>query len=191
MSATVVLGATIVLAGWTLSLPSLTTFGAAGVGMNPLSAICLLLLGAALLVTLPVPHGAIEARAGRALALTAAALSLAKLATLSSQSGPDAWVFHRAVNAVTPVNRMAPNTALILLPVAIAVASLDVEIRGRRLAPLFIAAALPLTLVVAVGFVFGVSELYGWGAFIPMAAATAVGLLLLQLAVLAGRVEHG
>jgi PAS domain S-box-containing protein len=36
--------------------------------------------------------------------------------------------------------------------------------------------ALPVTLVMLVGFVFGVVELYGWGAYIPMARNTAFAL---------------
>jgi PAS domain S-box-containing protein len=191
LSAGVTIAAAVVLAGWTLELPILTTFGARGVSMNPLTAVCFLLVGVALLVTLPEPARPIERWIGRALAVTATAFAVTKLLMLGRANGPDSWLFRAAVDAMSPVNRMAPNTAAIMIPVALSVACLDVDIRGIRPARLLVLLSMPLTLVVGVGFLFGVEELYGWGAYIPMARGTAVTFVALQLAVIAGRIEHG
>ena len=191
MSTAVGLAALVVLAGWSLSLHAWTTLGVGGVSMNPLTAVCFLLLAAALLLTLPSPDHVLESGIARACALIVVALATVKLAMLGHVNGPDTWLFRAAVNAATPVSRMAPNTALIVIPIALAVALLDVEIRRWRPAQLLVLVALPLSLIVLVGFLFGVSELYGWGAYIPMALGTAICLLLLELAVLAGRVESG
>ncbi len=190
LSAAVALTAIAVLAGWALGRPSLAA-PAGGVAMNPLTAVCLLCLAAALVMTLPSgpPHA--ETLAARGLAIAALILAASKLALLGAANGPDAWLFHRAVNAATPVSRMAPNTALLVLDAAIAVLILDVQVGRRRPAQFVVLAALPLTFTILVGYLFHVTEFYGWGAYIPMARATAVSLALLQIAILGGRVEHG
>jgi PAS domain S-box-containing protein len=189
-AAAVVLAAMIVLAGWAIA-PALTALGAGGVPMNPLTAVCLLLLGVGLLFVLPTPHGRAEAVAGTTLAAIALALAAAKLLMLRRTDGPDTWLFHDALNAAAPVSRMAPSTAFLVAATAIAILLLDVEIRGRRPAQFVILVSLPLTFVVQIGYLFRIAELEGWGAYIPMARATAIALGMLQLAIVAGRVEHG
>ena len=192
LSLAIALSAIVVLAGWTFGLQALTTFGARGVAMNPLTAVCLLLLAGALQVALPGGASAAERWSGRLLASAAGALGVTKLAMLGSSHGPDTWMFRAAIESVSPVNRMAPNTALLLTLLAAAILLLDVEFgRARRPAQWLVLAALPITLVVLVGFWFGVSDLYGWGAYIPMARNTAIALVALELAILAARVEHG
>jgi PAS domain S-box-containing protein len=181
----------VVLAGWALSRPALATVGVGGLAVNPLTAVCTFLLAAALLLLLPAPDARGEALAGRVLATLALGLTAATLMMLRRPDGADTWLFHAAVNSTTPVSRMAPNTALLLVAISLAVLMLDVEIRGRRPAQFVILASLPLTFIVQVGHLFRISELEGWGAYIPMARATSVMLAMLQFAILAGRVEHG
>ena len=191
LTAVIALAALVVLAGWSLGVHALTTFGARGVSMNPLTAACFLLLAAALLLMLPETKSDADVRLARAIAVSAAALTLVKLATLGSSHGPDTWMFRASIDALTPVNRMAPNTALILALLAAAILVLDVDVRGRRPSQWLVLLAVPLTLVMAVGFVFGVVEIYGWGAYTPMARNTALALVGLELAILASRVEFG
>ena len=192
LSAAIGVAALVVLAGWTLGLHALTTFGAGGVPMNPLTAACFLLLAGSLQLVLPGAGSAAERGTARVLASAAGLLAITKLAMLGSAHGPDTWLFRAAVGAAPSVNRMAPNTALLMTLLAAAILLLDVELgRGRRPAQLLVLLALPTTLVVLVGFLFGVSDLYGWGAYIPMARNTAVAFACLELAILAGRVEHG
>ena len=181
----------LVIVGWALSRPTLTTVGVGGVSVNPLTAVCTFLLASALLLLLPSADSRGEALGARVLATLALGLTAAKLATVRQPDGADTWLFHAAVNAATPVSRMAPNTALLLVAISVAVLILDVEIRGRRPAQLVILASLPLTFIVQVGYLFRISELEGWGAYEPMARATSVMLAMLQIAILAGRVEYG
>jgi PAS domain S-box-containing protein len=179
------------LAGWGLNVAALTTFGARGVAMNPLTAIGLVLLAAALLLRLPGDDAATDGRIARAMSALAGALAIGKLVTLRSLDGPDAWLFRAAIDAASPVNRMAPITALIMTVLAAAIVLLDVEARGRRPAQLLVILVLPITFTVLIGFVFGVEELHGWGAYTPMGRNTAVALGALATAILAGRVEYG
>ena len=165
-AAAVVLAALIVLAGWALA-PALTALGAGGVPMNSLTAVCLLLLAGGLLFVLPTPHGRLEAVAGA----TCAAMALAL--------------------AAAPASRMAPNAAFITAATAIGIVLLDVEIRGRRPAQFVILVSLPLTFVMQIGYLFRITVLEGWGTSIPTARATVIALGMLQLAIVAGRVEHG
>ena len=191
ISATIALAAVVVLAGWALGLHALTTFGARGVAMNPLTAVCVLLLAVALQLMLPQAKSDAEIAAARALGAGAGTLALVKLAMLGSVNGPDTWMFRASIEAMTPVNRMAPYTAVILVLLAAAIVMLDADVRGRRPSQWLVLLALPITLVVLLGFLFGVGDLYGWGSYIPMARNTAVALAGLELAILASRVEFG
>jgi len=191
LSAAVALSALVVLAGWALSRPALTMLGAGSGHVNPLTAICLLLIGVALMFLLPSTHGPSEGVIGRVFAAIALGLSIATLATLRLPGGPDTLLFHAALQPTLPTSRMAPTTALLLVANAIAVLLLDVDIRGRRPAQFVILLSLPITFVVQVGYLFRITELEGWGAYIPMARPTIASLALLQIAVLAGRMEYG
>jgi PAS domain S-box-containing protein len=182
---------TAALAGWGFGIRVLTTLGTQGLAMNPLSAICLVLLSVALLLSLPEHGGGVDVSIARVLSAIAGALAIAKLATAGSLDGPDAWLFRAAIDASTPVNRMAPYTALIVSALAAAIVLLDVEIRGRRPAQFLVILVLPITFMVLVGFLFGLSELYGWGAYTPMARNTALALSAVAMAILAGRIEYG
>jgi len=165
-AAAVAVAAFIVLAGWALA-PGITALGAGGVPMNSLTAVCLLLLAVGLLFVLPTPHGRVEGAAGG----TCAAIALAL--------------------AATPVSRMAPNAAFLTAATAIGILLLDVKIGGRRPALFVILVSLPLTFVMQIGYLFRITELEGWGTSIPTARATVIALGMLQLAIVAGRVEHG
>jgi hypothetical protein len=77
----------VVLAGWALSRPALTNVGVGGLAVNPLTAVCALLLAAALLLLLPAPDARGEALAGRVLATLALGLTAAKLMTVRRPDG--------------------------------------------------------------------------------------------------------
>lgn len=188
LSVVVAVTALVVLAGWALSRP---LFGPAVIPVNPLTAICLLLIATALVFLLPSSHGTSEGVVGIALAAVALALAVATLATYGRPGGPDTWLFHAALQPRLPASRMAPPTALLLAVIAIAVLMLDVDIRGRRPAQLLVLVSLPFTFVVQVGYLFGVTRLEGWAAYIPMSRTAIAALALLQIAVLAGRMEYG
>ena len=180
------------LTGWAVGWSWSTTRGAPGPAMNAVTAVCLILLSSGLLLTLPQPGSAFERATGKALAAAAALLAVATLAARGSSSGPDAWLLRDAVGGAAPVSRMAPGTALALAVLGCAACFLDAKIRGRvRPAQLAAIAALLVTSLVAVGLLFDVTEFHAWGARTPLPRDTTAALLLIELAILGGRVEHG
>ena len=192
LSAATVLVALIVLSGWALGVSALTTLGARGVAMNPLAAVCFLLLAVSLLLALPGNASHADSLLARVLAAVAGILGAATLASTGSLNGPDAVMFRGSIDALTPVNRMAPNGAAMMCVLAVAILLLDVETRsGRRPTQFLVFLALPLTLLTLVRLLFGVTELHGWGALPPTARAGALTAIGLELAVLASRVEYG
>jgi PAS domain S-box-containing protein len=86
---------------------------------------------------------------------------------------------------------MAPNGAAMICVLAAAILLLDVQIRGRRPSQFLVLLALPLTILVLVRFLFGVTELSGWGGLAPTARSGALAVMAFELALLASRVEHG
>jgi len=87
---------------------------------------------------------------------------------------------------------MAPIAGLIVVLSGLALILLDYRTRrGRRPAQILAAVAGILGLVAAVGHVYGSSPLYAIGRFIPMAANTALGFLVLSVGVLCARPADG
>ena len=190
--AATVLVALVVLSGWAFGVPALTRLGARGVAMNPLAALCFLLLAVSLLLALPGDASPADSLLARVLAAVAGLLAAVRLATAGSLNGPDAVMFRTSIDALTPVNRMAPNGAALICVLSVAILLLDVQTRGgRRPTQFLVFLALPLTLLAFVRLLFGVTELSGWGALPPTAQAGVLAAIALELAILASRVEHG
>jgi PAS domain S-box-containing protein len=155
--------------------------------MNPATALAVILAGAALVM---IRHGSTRVRAaGSLIAGAVAMIGLSKLCDLlaGSHVGFDQWLYRdrlAGANGLTP-NRMAPNTALNVALIGLALMGLRWEPRRRDRASQYIALLpLGLSLLAVLGYALDVRALYGVGAFIPMALNTAVGLFLLSLAVL-------
>lgn len=181
----------LILIGWAFDLRGLTTLGAHGVPMNPLAALCLALLAASLLIVLPGAASHVDRIVAHVLAAFACGLAIAKVATAGSLNGPDAVMFRGSIDALTPMNRMSPNGAAIVIVLGVALLLRDVEIRGRRPTQILVFLALPLTFLVLVRFLFGVTEVSGWGALPPTALSGTLIVIALELAILASRVEYG
>jgi PAS domain S-box-containing protein len=191
LSCAIVVAAIVVLIGWATGIRGLTTLGFRGVAMNPLAAVCLALLAAALLLVLPGAASRADSLITRMLASIACGLGAAKLATVGSLNGADTLLFRGALDAVTPVNRMTPTGAAMICVLAVVIVLLDVELRsGRRPAQLIVFLALPLTLLSFVRLLFGVTDLSGWGSLPPTAHAGVLAVIGLELAILFSRVEH-
>jgi len=185
-----------VLLGWWLEHPGLRSGIAGEVAMNPVTAIAFVLASTALWLQ----HPGSVSRQSRLLALACAA-SVVLLALLCASRlysawdlGPDRLLFSEQLSRVggkTP-NRMAPNTALNFLLVGVALLVLDYRTRrGWRPAEGLALLTGVFGLVAVAGYVYDSSVLYGIGPFIPMAANTAVGFLVLSAGVLCARTEDG
>jgi signal transduction histidine kinase len=185
--AVVTLIAVLVLAGWLLGVEALRTVYPGLVAMNPVTAVCFLLLAVGLQRAITV------ARGGLLPAMATAVVAIAGLRLLGYALAVDLPVdrllFPAALEAYDPPNRMAPNTALGFLLAGGALA-LSVwrpgrqERTGMAMHGLGIAAAL-LGLLTIVGYAFGEGSLAALREHIPMALHTGLGFALLGPAFLA------
>jgi PAS domain S-box-containing protein len=194
------------LLGWGLGKDSLVrVIPVPGAGvMMPLTAVCFLLCGSALLLLLPEGRvGAWRRAAGRLLATVAAMLGLLLLTewVAGVDLGIDPLLFPRALERVESgvPGRPAPATTLSFLLLGTALVMLDLETkRGRR--PAQFLALVPgfLGMQALAGYAYRQEELFApervitaLGQFTPMAVHTAGGFVALSLGVLLARPDRG
>jgi PAS domain S-box-containing protein len=197
--AVVVLEACLVLLGWTLDSAALKSVFPGLVAMNPTTAVAFVLAGISLwsVSTGPAgPAGPADARARRIGAACAGIVALIGLLKLVSFIGPDLGVdqllFREKLEAYTPPNRMAPNTALsfLLTGVALILATSDSP-KTRQLAELLAVVPALMALFAVIGYAYGVTYLYGIAVYIPMALNTAVDFCLINGGLLCSRPDGG
>ncbi len=184
--------AALVLLGWTFDIVALTNIHPKMVAMNPMTAICLIACGTALSLLWGSARSSPRRRVGSAIAICAGLVGAAKLASyLCGQDLPlDQILFARKLNASTPVNRMAPNTALCFLLLGAALAASVSRRAGLRLmSQLVTIAAAFVAILGTIGHLGGILSLYSITDYIGMALHTAIGIVILTpgVMVLAGR----
>ena len=184
-----------VLLGWALDVEALKKVLPGKVAMNPGGTALGFLLAAASLWL---------QRAGRATGWTRrAALGCAGCVALGAafrlggywfdwDFGPDGWLFPGKLAAYDIPNRMAPNTAVNLLLVGLALLFLDARVGHsfRPAEPLALGAAL-VALLALVGYAYSAASLTGLESFIPMAPVTALTSAAVGLGVLCARPADG
>jgi len=190
----VVVGA-VVLVGWALRLPLLTTVVPSLPAMMPNTAVAFVLAGMALWLLSPQHPSQGHHRVGRGLALLVALFGLVVLGEYLAgwQLGLDRWLF--AGELVGPgmrfPGRPSPHTAAAFVLVGGALALLDADRRGgyrpaKVLAPLSAAVAL----VALLGYVYRVRYLYQVATGTGMALHTAVTFVVLNTGLLACRPDR-
>lgn len=177
------------LVGWQWDLEILKRPLPGTVAMNPLTALCFMVCGLALLSIL---HGIGRGVLGAVLASSVAVVAALKVTALvlGNDMAPDGLLFASKLEGEILVgrNRMAPNTALCFLLAGLSL--LLVSIGDRYSGKMTqwaegIAVTLFLLAVVSMlGYVYEIKEFYGVLTFIPMAVHTAFGFLLLATAIL-------
>jgi signal transduction histidine kinase/DNA-binding response OmpR family regulator len=175
----------VVLIGWASGHVELTRVVAGLSAMNPMTAVSLIALGAALLLR---PRR--DALYVRLLCSVAIFVGSAKLAQLSTgwSFGVDELLFQSRLGSLSdvPPNRMAPNTAL-----ALALAGLALLLSGARSHRLKLAShavamvVSGITLFAIIGYVLGLAALYEVSTFNAMALHAAASLLAISIGVLA------
>jgi PAS domain S-box-containing protein len=185
----------LVLLGWAADWQLLRRLVPGAVSMNPLTALCFILAGLALIGR----NGSKEElcrRCATAVALLVMAVGLSRLLAyvLGLAFAPDQWLFHSRLAEDLPgvANQIAPNTALnfVLLGAALL---LPVQC-GRFLRcvrELALLAVLLSALLAVIGYTYRVHWLYGVDVFIPMALPTALLFALLAAGTLGERPEQG
>ena len=188
-AAIAVLAAT-ALAGWRLGIPAMTRVSPEYVPIAPATAVCFLALAAAAaaLARWPGRRRAVSAAGGGAVAVVALSADVL-LRTVGARVGLEA-ALNGAFGApyVDPAGRMSPVAAALFLLAVGAMLGQTGALARRRFAAdtatALAAAVLTGGLAFAIGYFLKAPLLYG-SSLIPLALPTAVGFVLLGLALLA------
>ncbi len=171
----------LVLAGWVLNVPFLNGPFPGLVQMKANTAIGLLALGIALLLTTsrPSPTRRRAARLLASLAIVIGALTLGEY-LLGRNLAIDQLIF-RDLSAFTAVHpgRPAPQTAIILISLGWALLLLQGKKTRSRLVGALAGGSFVLAMSAVIGYMFGVSGLDGASGIGPIALLTAVAFLFL------------
>ncbi|MFN2635608.1 MAG: sensor histidine kinase [Gemmatimonadaceae bacterium] len=187
-SAVAILGA-LVLIGWSLDIPIVTSASAGTLPMLPLTAVCFLLCGFSLALGSRRYHTPAAEAAQQTLAALAASIAVLTLYEYlrGGESRFDLLLFGDTLrrSAWFPYGRMAANTAATLLLYSLALLSVPHDQRRRDLrAQLFATPGLLIPLTAIIGYVFGVKGLYSLSQSTGMPLPTAVGFLILGVGII-------
>lgn len=177
--------ATAVLAAWTAKAAGVTSLAYSIYRMNPMTAVCLALSGAALCLSRQaLPSAAGMARL--ALGCIISAVGTAKLSQLvtAQQAGIDLWLF---TSEISSGNRqlMAPNTAIAFTLLGASLALASIRLRWAVPASQGLAAgAMAIATAGLIAYAYGVINLIEFPGPSTMAFQTAVGLTAAAVGVL-------
>ena len=186
-STVLALGA-LVLAGWALDLPIVTRVSRTGLPMLPLTALCFVLAGGSLLMTVRPHRTSSDEAIQQTLAALVATIAILTLYEYLRDSGPgfDLLLFGDKLRKLTwfPPGRIATNSAATLLLFALALLALPHDQRKHDLrAQMFATPGLLIPLVAITGYVFGVTGMYSLSQSSGMALPTAIGHLILGIGI--------
>lgn len=177
----------IVLTGWILSLPVLTSFWSDGIPMAPSTAVFFFLYGFSFLLGAGEPAISRRSRMSAVLNWLLAVASLALL--LLSSCGVYSPVEFLGLQVAgwisgAPVGHMSPMTALLFLTTGCSLLLLAADSRKRSLFSFWLAATVVmLSMLLVVGYLVGAPLFYG-SKIIPPAMVTALAFALLGTALL-------
>ena len=165
------------------------------VPMNPMTATLFVLLGLSLFWSLR-PTSPRQTRRARLLAAIVVSVAILKLAgiLLGWQSGIDTWLFTSQLADTSSgyANRMAPNSAINMLLLGLALLFLDTSVlRDQRPSEYLAATASFISLLTLIGYAYGVGRMTGFANHIPMALNSAIAFLIAGLGVLSARPHAG
>lgn len=196
LCATVIAIGGLVLIGWEFDLPLLKSLSRRLVAMNPATAVALVIGAISLHILSPQsPSSAVGRHLAHFGATLVVAIGLLRVGSyvVGWEVPIDQILYATALELESGVpNRMAPNTALGLVLVGLALLTLGVETRrGWRPAPILALGATAIGLLVLIGYAYSQRALYGVATFIPMALHSAAAFVLLGAAILVARLDRG
>jgi two-component system, sensor histidine kinase and response regulator len=187
--------ASLVLIGWCLNLEMLMSWLPGSVPMNPATAVCFISVGLAICLLAPEKRSRSEEMIGLGFALFTSTVGTLSLVGMISNWDLkiDQLLFHEKLSHVAYApNRMAPNTALNMLFLGLALLCLNSKNGpGRRLAQLFALAAGTVSLLAINSYAYNAFSFLHQQSFIPMAVNTALTFLIVTAGILLARPQVG
>jgi PAS domain S-box-containing protein len=184
----------LVLIGWELEIVLLKKVYAHLSSMNPLTAICFILISFSFLIG-RLPQASNTRRGvGYSLAGLVILVGLVKIAGMifHFDSGIDQIIFKSKVGLEQRVaSRMAPNTSLCFIFSGIALILLKYKSQRRTLAQYMAIAIALISLLSLLGYLYQVESFYGLFSYVAMALNTASCFFLFALAILFSNTETG
>jgi PAS domain S-box-containing protein len=186
----------LVLAGWFFDIEILKRVSPRFVAMNPVTAICFVVVGVAFECLRPTKPSKWARVAGVALALLVAFVGASKVGgyILGWPLRIDALLFGLKLEEVTQriPNQMAPNTALNFICIGVALCLIDAGPRRFPVSHILVLFVSATALLAIVGYAYGVTQFTRVSAvFIPMALPTAFTFLILSAGILLLRLDTG
>ncbi len=180
--------------GWALDIAVLKQGLVSSVATNPVTAVCLALLGLEAVRMNALNAHAALAKAGQLAILVVIAAGLAKLCDLifGTSLAIDQMLFGAALNAESRYpSRMAPNTAACLVLLGVAMQLMRGGTDSVSNAQLLAVLTLLAGLMAMVGNLFRAQELAGLVQYIPMAFNTAIAVCFIAVSILAVSPQKG
>ena len=186
---------TLAIAGWAFDIETFTRGVPGLTAMNPATAIGFICLGASLTILCRTTSRSMR-RVANVLALLPTLVGVSRLLALAGL--PDLeldQILFRAKTAVAHFggpNRMAPNTALNLVLLAVALIRIDRGIARFRWAAQVMAVFAAMTSLLALmGYAYGLRSFYGIGSETAMALPEAATFLIVSIGILCARPTLG
>jgi signal transduction histidine kinase/DNA-binding response OmpR family regulator len=188
----VALVAVLALVGWSWDIPVLTSGAPGHVAMNPMTAVAFIIAAAGLWIhhrarrSPSVPLQWVV----RVSAILIGTLGLITLIgyVVGHNLGLDQAVLRVRLGG----NRIAPNTGLNFVLIAVALWLLDRAPRSRHPTEQFVALVpIGLSVISLLGYAYGEGAMYGVGEHIPMALPTAGAFLILGIGIFFARPDRG
>jgi signal transduction histidine kinase/CheY-like chemotaxis protein/HPt (histidine-containing phosphotransfer) domain-containing protein len=188
----VALVAVLALVGWSWDIPLLTSGAPGHVAMNPMTAVAFIIAAAGLWIhhrarrspSMPLQWVV------RASAILIGTLGLITL--IGYVGGHNLGLDQAVLRARLSGNRIAPNTGLSFVLIAVALWLLDRAPRSRHPTEQFVALVpIGLSVISLLGYAYGEGAMYGVGEHIPMALPTAVAFLILGVGIFFARPDRG
>ena len=177
----------LVLAGWQWEIPALRKMGSPVVGMNPVTAICLLLAATSLLLLRKDPVTPRRRRAGLLLATLLLLLATNRLVGICTgfDLPVDTWLYTDQLKSFAVLGRtgrISLNNSLSFLLIAFALLLMRKETRnGIRPSQILVLFVGLISLLSLLSYLYQTTSFFGFISYIPMALNTAAGFFLFAI----------
>lgn len=180
----------VVLVGWILHNEVLKRVFPNIVEMNPMTAICFLCLGTALLCMLFATKKTYLYQVAQLIALIPLTITIIMMLkyVLNIDVEIDQILFRSQLSG----NRMAPNTTVNFILVSFTLLAIDLKVAKKYwFSYLCVAITTGISVLVLIGYLYNFTVLYRVATFIPMALHTAICFLLCCVTIICLRSERG